>query len=178
MAAAAAIDTELWFPSAKMRLLRLPALLAAVLSVSCAPQRELHSMADVARITGKLPADRATVFVHLPETLRPFSGDLTVDGREVARLSPGSFTKVTLPSGTHVFDMKWPAIATRLCDDQPIVLQSGQVYTIALESGPSNHRNLVKSIMSETLVGYTHFRDMNAMEGIQRSRYEKYVEAR
>ncbi|MFD0894442.1 hypothetical protein KBB96_06520 [Luteolibacter ambystomatis] len=161
-----------------MRFLLLPVLLAGVLSVGCAPQRELHSMADVARITGKLPSDRATVFVHLPETVGPFSGSLTVDGREVARLSPGSFTKLTLPGGIHVFDMKWSMIATRMSDDQAISLQNGHVHTIAIENGPRNHRNLVKSIMNETFVGYTHFRDMNAMDGIQSSRYEKYVEAR
>jgi len=161
-----------------MRLLLLPVLLAAALSVGCASQRELHSMEDVRRITGKLPADQVTVFVHLPETVGPFSGDLTVDGRVVARLSPGSFTKLTLPGGTHVFDMKWSLIATRASDDERIALDKGNVYTLAIENGPRNNRNLVKSIMSETVVGYTHFRNMNAMDGIQRSRYEKYVEAR
>jgi hypothetical protein len=158
-------------------------ILLSLLIASCVNRpKEINSFSDIGNITGKLHSNKATVFVHLPKSVPTLNGKVTVDERFVAELPNGSFarngsfTKLTLSPGVHVIDMKFPKITGPNCEDLEIKLEKGTVYHLALVEGPSKP-SLRNTLAHGFVYSIAHFRFLHPMDGIQLSRYEKYIEA-
>lgn len=153
------------------------ALTLSALVCSCAMQpKEINSMSEVARITGTLPRDKATVFVHLPASMQTLHGKVSVNGRIVAELPNKSFTKLTLSPGFHTMKMIFPVLTGPSCEDFRYNFQRDTVYHIALVDGPSNP-SLGSLVVDGFLYSSSHFRPVHAFDGIQLSRFEKFVPA-
>lgn len=150
-------------------------LAIAVLICSCSIQpTEVNSMSEVARITGTLPRNKATVFVHLPASIQTLHGKVSLDGRIVAELPKRSFTKLILTPGFHTIDMKFPVLTGPNCEDYKFNFERDTVYHIALVDGPRNP-SLGSLVVDEFLYSAAHLRPVHPVDGIQLSRYENYV---
>lgn len=149
----------------------------SVLICSCSMQNaEINSISEIARITGKLPRNKATVFVHLPATIPTLNGRVFLDGRIVAELPKRSFTKLTLIPGVHTIDLKFPALVGPNCEDYKFNFERDTVYHVALVDGPRN-QSLGSLLVDQFLYSSTHLRPVHPFDGIQISRYENYVPA-
>jgi hypothetical protein len=123
-----------------MRFLFTLAIAALICSCSMQPA-EVNSMSEVARITGTLPRNKATVFVHLPATIQTLNGKVSLDGRIVADLPKRSFTKLTLTPGFHTIDMKFPALTGPNCEDYKFNFERERQFTTSrLSMAPVNKR--------------------------------------
>lgn len=153
------------------------ALTLSALVCSCAMQpKEINSMSEVARITGTLPRNKATVFVHLPASIQTLNGKVSVNGRIVAALPNKSFTKLTLSPGLHTIKMNFPVLTGPRCEEYRFNFQRDTVYHVALIDGPRNP-SLGSLVVDGFLYSSSHFRPVHAFDGIQLSRYEKFVPA-
>jgi hypothetical protein len=148
--------------------------LAIALTSCVAPPSEINSIADMARITGDLPRNRATVFVHLPSSIQTVKGKVTVDEKIFARLSTGSFTKLTLSPGIHTIDIKFPALTGPNSEEYTFNFQKDTVYHLILIDGPKNP-NLGTALVDGLIYSAAHLRPMNVFDGLELSRYEQYI---
>jgi len=158
-----------------MRLLILFAVAVGICSCSTRPA-EVNSLSDLARINGELPRTKAIVFVHLPASIQTLDGKVTINGQFVAELPKSSFTKLTLSPGIHTIDLKFPAITGPNCEDFTFMFQKDTVYHLALMDGPRTP-SLGALAVDEFLYRAAHLRPVHAFDGIELSRYEKYVAA-
>jgi hypothetical protein len=158
-----------------MRIFFTFAISALICSCTMQP-KEVNSMSDVARITGTLPRNKATVFVHLPASIQTLNGKVSLDGRIVAELPKRSFTKLTLTPGFHTIDMKFPALTGPNCEDYKFNFERDTVYHVALVEGPRNP-TLGSLVVDEFLYSAAHLRPVHASDGIQLTRHENYVPA-
>jgi hypothetical protein len=156
-----------------MRLLLILAMALAAISCTMRPM-ELNSLTDLARINGKLPRTKATVFVHVPASIQTLSGKLSVDGQTMAKLPNRSFTKVTLLPGNHTIDIKFPVITGPNCERFTFNFQKDTVYHLVLTDGPQV-QSLGALIVDGMLYRTVYLRPVHAFDGIERSRYENYV---
>jgi hypothetical protein len=72
--------------------------------------------------------------------------------------------------------MKFPKITGPNCEDLQIKFEKGMVYHLALVEGPSKP-NLGNMLAHGLAYSIAHFRFIHPVDGIQLSRYEKYIEA-
>ena len=132
-------------------------------------------MSDLARITGTLNKNRATVFVHLPASVRTVTGKLSVNGRIVVEMPNRSFAKVELKPGVHVIDLKFPAITGPNCEEYTFNFQKDTVYHLVMMDGPKS-MSLAALVIDEFLYSSAYLRPVDSFEGIELSRTEGFVE--
>lgn len=132
-------------------------------------------MSDLARITGTLNKNRATVFVHLPASVRTVTGKLSVDGRIVVEMPNRSFAKVELKPGVHAIDLKFPAITGPNCEEYTFNFQKDKVYHLVMMDGPRS-MSLGALVIDEFLYSSAYLRPVDPFEGIELSRTERFVE--
>jgi hypothetical protein len=137
---------------------------------------EVNSLSDLERINGELPRTKATVFVHLPASVQTLNSKVTIDDQFVAELQKNSFTKLILSPGVHTIDLKFPAITGPNCEDFRFNFQKDTVYHLALMDGPRSP-SFGSLLVDELLYRTAHLRPVHAFDGIELSRYEKYVAA-
>jgi hypothetical protein len=154
-----------------------PALAFSLLASCGVPTATNHSFQDIARITGDLPRDRATIFVHIPASMPPVKATVLVDGREIAQLPAGAFTKVSLSPGVHRIGVKYPPLLGRKVVDYSLAGEAGTVYHLRLVDGPGS-RTFGAALSNEFLQATAHFVPVGAGDGIELSRHESYSAAR
>jgi hypothetical protein len=152
-------------------------IIASLLFTSCVTQREITSLEQIEQISTGLPRDKATVFVHIPPQTEVLSGTVTLDGQAVAKLPKGSFTRLTLKPGRRVLDIKYPAITGPTCDDFSGNFKADTVYHVAFIKEPKPGSSFGAHMMHELVYNVGYLKQLHPMDGIQLSRFEKYVQA-
>jgi len=152
----------------------LPGLLIASCGV---PTPSSHSRADLARIEGPLPANRTQIFVHIPASMPALKATVLLDGRSVAQMPAGAFTKVNVSPGTHRIGLKYPPLLGRRCEDYVLPASPGTAYHLRLTDGGRN-RAPASSISNEFLQTTAHFVPVSETTGLEMSRHETYSPAR
>ena len=150
----------------------------SILMASCAKQlTEVNSLSEISRITGKLPSDKATVFLHYPTSAEQIQdAQVTVDEGFVVKLTKGSITKLTLSPGIHVIDMKFPKLTGPNCQDLKFSYERDTVYHLVLVDGPEKP-TFANLMVDELIYSSAHLRFIHPRDGLQISRYEKYIAA-
>ncbi len=80
-----------------------------------------------------VPADRALVYVYRQNAQPTMWGaTITADGRDVASLSQGNFTQVTVPEGPHRFGARWAALSGQKESSIDLDVKAGRTYFVEL----------------------------------------------
>ncbi|MDB6080211.1 MAG: hypothetical protein JWO82_3958 [Akkermansiaceae bacterium] len=103
---------------------------------------------------------------------------VSIDGRDVAKLPAGAFTKVSLSPGRHRIGVKYPPLLGRKVSDYSLPGEPGLSYHLKLVDGGGPQRASGSAIANEFTQASARLMPMAAGDGLEYARRETYSPAR
>lgn len=103
---------------------------------------------------------------------------VSIDGRDVAKLPAGAFTKLTLSPGRHRIGVKYPPLLGRKVADYSLPSEPGLAYHLRLVDGGGPGDTSGSAITSEFTQTSARLMPMTAADGMEYARRETYSPAR
>lgn len=141
--------------------MRIISLLAAALLSACAPGKREPFVPTAA------PSDAAVVRFYRPSEMsgRLISPTLSIDGKEIGKLSNDSWGEISVAPGDHALRSYWPGIpGTRRDDSASLSVEAGKAYYLRVRYQVTKARDLTPSIPG---IGAASFENRVGLEEVK-----------